>query len=1417
MRRNRLGFLAFFTLLLYGCSPGMFFNNDEDTSVSNSPAYHKTEVSCSGIDLSKNKIEVKSFIKIINCLNANRSIDALAKLVNRLDSESGSNGRLQAIVNMLNRYLISDRSLLYQMDQTYLTLAGKQILNETFFHFGRLLENTDFISSSLTLLHEAYSKNATQRKKILEAIEKLSSKVTPDNTAILLDLLIALTNAPSFSALQKRLLIEGQHQRDFNRDLIYPLFSYLRDKDPKHVPLVKTLVQEIGSGKLYKVSDRLLGRKENELRHGVPRVATLFKTLFMRGFDRTTDSTVDGALINGITSLYHYLHRPVECFNGAASVWDTDLNMIRELAKKDSRESAEFYKRQNLLILIGTNSFCDYPPEASRYYPSMIQLSDTPAVDTSTDIVKYLYDEGLSGVLVDLLADTGSDLPGGPAENSAGVKVIFPLLAELTEKNIWDDLFYFATSPTDHHRATINRIFNFILTAPDPIFDTLSDSMLQSTPESFYRFIISFKPFFADNTPMIAPALSGLRKSFYANDAFPVINLIQNMMATASENESYFETLFQIAQMQEFRDFVKMSSEMAKDGRLTEVLGSLLAIFRQYASTSSTPITVNTSQPRFHTLRRHNLSSTNTAPSEFFHLSWDDSDPCRKLDITTPFYRYTDEQIENYVLCFNKNQEHKDVQSAISFLKHTKIKNSDENYFDLVIKIIQKLATKLNQDQMNDFVGRWLQWSDPGKNEKFYDLLDVLPFWINEDFHGQSNTQRESGPVLKAFLNGVQEILSKVPRSFRHLFNTIGKIIDRDDLPLLLKYAENIQIENKPLIERKFNPIALSSHVEQLADWVRTYEPKKDPIKRAYEIFDEYNNAITNNDLVDNKPRRSWKKEEFNRLLDPLLIKMADPKQSVKEKPLSQALLNVMKKFGIDPSDNSNELPSLVQWLRERSHDYTPILYFYPGESCLRVRLVNTLDRFELLLLNANFSLGTDNNFALDFLRQLGEAWGDEPYEKWPVEIQKKYQNKKPLTFAEASQNIQKMLETSERWIGYPKPKKQCRHYENPVTVPLPSSFSTKARVFNLRQVFSVITENTPGVDHPNAGGIKVLRRLFFELHSSSPKNKRGADDGWNNNLSVVTRLVELGLMRQVSRLMMQFPQVPVHPKYLDEYERNQYAALVDFFRTFTTAAITPSAEHLLKALFPPTKDPKLVKALINQLFDSCETPEKTDQLKQLGFYALAQAGRYELVSDGIRAITDIVANGRGYFEKRSERLTDILNNRKITNWIKNLYEDQSEENAEAKMKLGLFLAELLADKHLAISGLRVMKTGDYWFQVFIDRLTELRKQKTYLSLAPEKLSKDVWNFFKEEASPHTQTVIRKYLSQLVSSRSIDQPSDMEELLLMLSRPPLKLENGEIYDPYSFLLMIGKYIKNNDLPELLKYGRRGFSGPEGLQ
>jgi hypothetical protein len=1090
---------------------------------------------------------------------------------------------------------------------------------------------------------------------------------------------------------------------------------------------------------------------------------------------------------------------------------------------------------------------------------------------------------------------------------------MLPALAELTDRQVWDDLFLVIALPRLEERPKIVDALQFLVEpAPElggrSLYDVLTDMISRTTPENLYRFVYSMRRFVEADEPLLVPAMTGLRKAFYVNDTHPVVDLVHDVMAEATRNEAFFSTLFRIAEMPEFQETVRLASQMSKDGRLKELIGAVVTLFHKFALQGKSEIRPG-HEPPFEARRRHDFAADDLGLEPPFEAPWDPNDPCRRLDTRVPMDDYNhgrfEDQLNDYLGCINADRKHGDVVQAVNFLRGERTYDG-RTFFNLQIDLMKSLGNEVTREEAGDLADRWIRAVDDGR---FYHMMDGMPFWVTRKVHGSADPAGAAGPVLRPLLELARPVMRQAGAGVRRLMDYGAKVLRRPDIPHILKYGEKLvdlsdECDQPPsddperpnrCPEPRSAPLEQRVDLERIKRWVRNKECDYNggrQLRRAQEILFDYNNTATTWDLVPGteQPRYGWERAEFKASLEPLFQKLADPEQSGPDKDVIQALLNVIRYFSLpsdparvpdayDPRRNSRQhyTPEyLARWLRERSDDYRLISYFYPGETRPRVRLVNTLDRLELVLINADFTYLLPENFGQKFLAMIGNAWGDEPPSIWPEAVRRQYPERErhcagqhsedewrklvskgrcPMRMADAFREIGMTQQMFENVVGYPElpgcpqlaDPNDPRDVQRAETTEWPTNTSgtpswaiplrVKASLYNLRQVLSVIQENLPQSGTPMAGGLKVLRDLFYELYTSSPVDARNPKAGWRNNLSVVTKLVRMGLTRQVGLKVARFPAIPSNPALLSREERQDHDALMDFFRTLVAGATSPEVRPLLDALFVESRDHELIWKILDRIFnvldagDGYTVPEsrraelagkpaaeqrriraewvrEAARMRQLAFYTLAQAGPLGIIDPALKTTSAVLKRYRAYLTRHADKMEDFFRSKTVSHFMRALYEDGDEER---KAMIADLLRDALGDPARGLDTMSILEAADSvgnnpW-DIFSTRLDVILGLDEYKNLNLTAVAEDFLHFFQEtpeDGYPRTSTIVREYVAARMSSKG-NAPGDLEELLWLAERKP--------DDFYQVLETLSLYSENGELKDFVKLARRSLSAP----
>jgi len=1400
---------------LFACSPNIFSQNQ---------GYRKTHPACSRVGLSRSTLDVATFKKLIACLNSNGEINPIQKLVERIDSEDRLHhtNDLETLVDFQNRFVLNNSRLIYEFMQTYYALDQRKQLDQSFQLFGRLVENDEFISAGMNALQTGYFKS--NHENLLKAFEELSSKITPEGVDQLLTLGMTLARSQSFLSLQSRF-------NEVRFETLLPLadsfLSYLNEtSDPRHVSIGKEMIRAILHSRFLETMDGLLGVTSQELKQNVSRTTSVIKFAIKD----------DGHLLDGLSSLFHYLNRtPLACLQNAKEVPNGVMHVIRELSDYHSSTSASilnsgpanYLKRANKLILVALQPFCEYPPELKQFYPAMEELADRPEIRPAVDLLSAFYrvqqvgSDGqvthpLAQLLVNFLGDTGSGLPGSLAEDQAGIKKLIPLLVHLNtlggRDDIWDDLLLTASLLRVEDRPKLKEMLEY-WTRPlsslqgQSLFDVLSQFFVASEPRALAELVYSLRHFNENSDAhssieRMYPVLSNLRSFLYVNDAHPMIDVVREVMSHAQKNEKFLDSFFRISKMSEFRDSIRFVSEIAKDQRLKGLLGTVVSLFEKFGKQGQTEIH-ELVEPVFDVEmhRRHNLKASDLDPfiqqERLPVQSWELA--CRELDFGVDLANYShprfSDQISHFIACLNDHQQYAHVEESVHFLTTARTEDG-RNFLEFTIDLIKDL--KMNREQMGFVINEWFRSLE---DRRFSDFLNTLLYWVSPESL-QSVVQSIVEPLLP-----LSNVLLKedVRPSLDRLQAYGAQVLRRGDFPLLLRYVDDLR-----RIEFKEQPRFRSEVYDftNIQAWIREHEcrSKQGEKDRAIEIISDYQEAVTGWSF-----RKEWSFSEFSKEFKNILDILAQPDAYGKSKIKDQkgnvfdSLLRFTRYFSLERGQSPNRyqhytVDDLVRWLRDRSNDHRLITYYYPGESRPRVRLVNSLDRLELVLIGADFNapvLGT--NYGLKFLADIAEAWGDEDPSIWPDLIKKKAKKGVRIkTLSEVVEEINRTQSNFESLVGFPSLSKCHLEFDQDQDQDFqlerdqlkkgwigwfPGMGEVQPNLYNIHQVISVLDENAKN------GGLKVLRDLFFEVYSTNFKSAQSPTSE-ENRLNVILKMVRMGIFRQLGRNIKLIPE--------------QDSSLHDLLQTLVDGASQQGIRDTIEVLLK--QDPLLLNVL-EQVFIAFDNGSEKN-LKQFLYYLVANASSLELTQEFIKNLAVLVQQYGSFFTNHSDLVQTLFKSKGISDALRALYENQ---DVEAKKHLQIFLSDVLSDSTRALDLIQILKNlsedpiASRAWKDFQTRLERLSESPSYQQLNGVRIFEDLLSFFGERSGEGVSADTAQHLRQFLARRLEDQSFD--QFLKITSQYPdntLKL-----------LKSLGEEIHNQDLIEFFNLIRRSVTDSNG--
>jgi hypothetical protein len=1427
-------------------------------------SYQPVNTACENIDLGAPTFTVTTWRLLVHCLNSYGALDPIDHLNQKL-----SDSDLQPIVDSVSKYLLNQSTTLYELEQSYLTYESQGQLDKTLANLGNFLSNDEFVVSSLILLKDAYYEknssvfglfsNSTGDPNFLTALQYLAPKFNPGNVNTGIDVGMTVAVAPAFTSLQKKFRAASPDGRAL-QDLTNDVMSYIQDPNPNKVQVGARTIEGLIRGDLFQALDDAIGGGTSQaLQGGINRLSSVFR-VSMGG---------DGAMFDGMTSLFGAMHKPLYCMKGTQTVADGDMFILSELIRQTDANVANYMRVENPLLLISVNPFCDYPPELAQDYPTMIQLANTSAMVPGADLMKALYRPvytspitGEHHPLAELFVDMAAE---------GTIKDVIPVLNELTLRGIWDDALLMATIPPEEDRETIENALKYIY---DPIpslgtvsvYDILMNSMQRIAPADFYRFMLSMNTFTNSDVPIAQPLLQSLRDFNYMNDAHPVVSLIQQVLQDAPNNAGLFQSIFTSMNYPEFQQSIQLMSAMAKDGRLKQVVDVMFALLHRVGAPGATPINPVV-QPPFIAFTRHNFDETDLTPYPISTTTPDPADPCSNLNLTFGVDQFTDpnytDTVNTTVQCLSNDLGDQSLMSDIQFLESKKSDDNGLNFFQFPIQLIENL--NLAKPELDYLSNAFLRNFDTGF---FFNLLDVAPYFISDQIAPPAGSVSAfaTGPVLQPLFDLASPLITGDAKAqLDYDENYLASELLRPDFPQTLGFADTLFNEtNEPAAPV---PVITTFDQERLQRWVNNFECEnaKTPQEidlRATQIVDDFDNAVNNWDLQNGEPRRTWPFADFKSELAQTFQKLGDPTLNATDESLTQAFLNIMQHFTLQPGQPPNQVQhftvdDLIQFFKQRSEDYQLITFYYTDENGNfeqnpRVKLVSTLDRLELVMIAADFDisiLGLElaGNSSLKYGMELALAWGDEPRAIWPPKIQAMFPDSAPKKIQDVITEMDEAQGEAEDLVGFPN-LPQCKMIADPndpiaiqkmetswpknrtnVHLPEIGFFkSTERSLYNNHEVLSVMSENSPASTGPNVNGLKIMREVFYELYFSTLPEDRsmtlGPSNDWRNNVKLADEITRMGIFRMIGQKLRAF-------KGTEQDLHDAFAGIL------TTGALPQTADALNALLVNGAANKQelfwaAVQSVFN-VFDSSEgvytddekaqlaamTPaqqkaqkeewvREAARMKQMAYYGLAAGGKLNFTGPLLGAVASVVNTYSDFLTENAGDIETVLRSDQASSVMRGLYQEPNPANQTLVASL---LTRALSDPKVALSAVGLLQainqdsTAQNSWTLFRNRLDALKAEQVYQPYSQyfDTFGTDLISFFSNQTSDSealsASNHIRSFSAQML------QQGDIDQFLQLVKDDPAK--------SYQVLQTLSRYIDNGQLQQFFDLVRRSLSAP----
>ena len=1050
-------------LFLSGCSVDLFSKSKPDPAVTGLEHYRTIRPECSGLKIQHPDLDPPTFRSLVTCFAANGSIPEISELVNEA----------------------SDRTILQTVDLLNATFLADPKIRADSRAIVRSLKKSGRWEPALAGFSPAFTDPARMRALIhllslgdrAPLVVKTVQSFDAKETLAGFELLSRLAKAPAFASLSRKILENPLTVAERDR-LLGLLANFFARSTAYHS--ANLLIADMAAGKSAAVWSFAFGDG----------AGIRDSTSHFRGLLR--DFTGEDGLRN-LSRIHRGFHHPIACWGDGKVFAEPWRNLTHELsvhAAAGDRELLDFVGRFAPVTAIEIPEICAVPDEFLDDYPSIMRLTAGRSGGEYLGVLKNVFNGGFGLSAGYFVGEWGEPLAEA--------------LTVVEAKPWFSDLVLLIGELDAGDRELIAGWMNALLRNRDA-WTALTASWEKG----------DLSPVFADLGEVLGTKpselvgmLDSIRELFESSRVHP---WFQGWKRIAAESNSNGVRL--LADLPGFPGAAAAIGKMASDGRLAVILGDVLELL-----SGSGPLEQGTAgivpEPAIRKSLRHGFVGEDLSALDLLAPLDDSLRACARLDLR----KSPASQSEIYQACLSGGGVDAKAYAGIHASESWMIPEgaTSRSFIDSILESVLKLPVSTGDRRE---IIAMLTGKRPG-------IPAVTSEGIQEFFTGARERFGASRGAISpseifTVLNRWQTGVRTGVETWQSFFKSIELAVeDVRFAPLMNSVRSLVDPATVSKNDTKVGP-APAPPVAATVAWVRDLECESDgraATARATEIGREFESGVLGWERPGGKLPLAWKAEDLK------------PRVRALSETLTPALrANLYAWLGrLDPK-------TAAQWFAGRASDPRLVAVMDPETKQLRVRWMTTLDRLESILVNSDFTYILRENYGLKFIGEFAEAWGDEPRARWPREIQAKYSGSRtPPKLADVYADVLTFVGWFEKFGGI-SPLENCVAKDGPVVqqafadlranapafvIPLTIGARAEIRVkaFNLKQTLSVVRENLPGAPGANAGGMRLLRDLFWAIYSSAPAAQRSASAVDENPLRFLQRLGDVGGLRSISR-----------------------------------------------------------------------------------------------------------------------------------------------------------------------------------------------------------------------------------------------------------------------------------------------------------
>lgn len=892
-------------------------------------------------------------------------------------------------------------------------------------------------------------------------------------------------------------------------------------------------------------------------------------------------------ILKPMTDLFHAMDAQINCMAGTKRIPNGDMFVMSEIANMSPLDVPQWVMRSNTMKIKLASGLCDFPSYDGQSFNSLVtvlrELARYQSKDTNGNAVAFgrplitvshLLKALEEGDKLPMGADARADLAPlmnypegeryrhflarwlGDVSSISAYSHLTDALAELArkERGVLGNSLYFlnAAQPTPSNnvkppvaREDLQKIARIVmksradLSGGRSLYDTATKALITVDVANVIEFARGISEFIDSNDELAGPLLEVTRDALLVNDVNPLIEVTLELMHDAENRRVLFQTLFDIADTQDFERAMQLTAKMAGNGTLKELAQGMLSLFKGTIDSASgeartqvvPPIAlIGADRDKSVVGRPDWLPDPATWPRNLAKV-----EACYKIDFDLKFSnsvgaaaRAWHDQMEFFAACVNANEENPEVENFLHYGNNTVV-SQGRSLLAMLVDVGADLIPPLNDPELRpiyDEIGNLMlndatfqDMKDANRllpllfGKKYCSVFDAPSDSLNVPYScapgiEQVAVTQAAGRVLSLIKNkpeqlqkvlDVAKIATVLPQSPRAGIWLYDKFWEADAVKTPVVADQKPPLESYPLNNWSSNGGNRLLR-QQLDSAIRTFEKVNptDAIREdKYRAFWGQPNTFEDKFWLDGRGRKHYgfkNVDEVKAQIKPLLDNL-----SVDQRIEWQ--LAFMSYF-----DGNPYTPEWwADWFQRLSNEVRPIPYYYPNSFPSKtnpptVRLVSQLDLLEMIVIDADFSLN-----------ELGQPLGflfSDPDSVFAI---------KYLTFlAESDRNMQPALDAMER---------ELETFLSVAADPLniiggALKPEVRRRLFNLRSTYHILRDMN--VEHEyTVNGRKVmindlglLRDLFKSILSATPVADRHSYRREKNSLATIPALVKSGILR---------------------------------------------------------------------------------------------------------------------------------------------------------------------------------------------------------------------------------------------------------------------------------------------------------------